>query len=169
MVVWFLILVRSCILHELEAFLFQLSKSEYDFLISQFVTSKKSGKSGVRKMLKLCSLAGLPVPHFEEYQSGFLVEFRKDIYTEEYLRKLGLNERQIKVVMYVKENDKIANQEYQVICETSNRTATRDLTELVSLKIFQQIGTTGKGTKYVLRRQRRNKHAIKTPKGIVYE
>ena len=29
--------------------------------------------------------------------------FRKDVYTEEYLLKLGLNERQVKAVMYVKE------------------------------------------------------------------
>jgi len=33
-----------------EDFMFQLSKSEYDFLISQFVTSKKSGSGGIRKM-----------------------------------------------------------------------------------------------------------------------
>jgi len=33
-----------------EDFMFQLSKSEYDFLISQFVTSKKSGRGGARKM-----------------------------------------------------------------------------------------------------------------------
>ncbi len=32
-----------------EDFMFQLSKSEYDFLISQFVTSKKSGKYGKKK------------------------------------------------------------------------------------------------------------------------
>ena len=91
------------------------------------------------------------------------MEFRKDIYTQEYLREIGLNERQIKAVMYVKENDKIANQEYQVICETSNRKATRNLTELVSLKIFQQIGTTGKGTRYVLRRHKDAKCATNTP------
>jgi len=30
-----------------EDFMFQLSKSEYDFLISQFVTSKKSGRGGI--------------------------------------------------------------------------------------------------------------------------
>jgi len=30
--------------------MFQLSKSECDFLISQFVTSKKSGRGGMRKM-----------------------------------------------------------------------------------------------------------------------
>jgi len=27
-------------------------------------------------------LADIPEPHFEEYQSGFLVEFRKNIYTK---------------------------------------------------------------------------------------
>ena len=32
-----------------EDFMFQLSKSEYDFLISQFVTSKKSGRGGPLK------------------------------------------------------------------------------------------------------------------------
>jgi len=31
-------------------FMFQLSESEYESLISQFVTSKKSGRGGVRKM-----------------------------------------------------------------------------------------------------------------------
>ena len=58
----------------------------------------------------------------------------------------------------------MTNKESQVICVTSNRTATRDLTELVSLKIFQQIRTTGKGTKYVLRSQKDAKGATKTPK-----
>lgn len=38
----------------------------------------------------------------EEKFGGFLVEFRKDLYTEEYLKELGLNERQIKAVMYVR-------------------------------------------------------------------
>jgi len=38
--------------------------------------------------------------------------FRKDIYTEEYLRKLGLNERRIKTMMYVKEKGNITNRGY---------------------------------------------------------
>jgi len=87
------------------------------------------------------------------------VTFYKDKWNEETLRKLGLNQRQIKAVMYVKRNDRISNQEYQVICETSNRTATGDLTKLVSLNILQQIGTTGKGTKYILRRHKDTKDA----------
>ena len=120
---------------------------------------------GTLKIVEQCLENGLPEPDFKAENSVMTVTFYKDKWTEENLKKRGLNDRQIKAVIYVKENGKITNQEYQVICETSNRTATRGLTELVSLKIFQQIGTTGKGTKYVLRRHKDDKDAIKTPKG----
>jgi len=63
-------------------------------------------------MRTACRNADLPEPQFEEYQ-GFRVIFQKDVYTEEYLKKLGLNERQIKAVMYVKEKRKITNKEYR--------------------------------------------------------
>ncbi len=69
----------------------------------------------------------------------------------------------------MKEKGRITNREYQEICNTSERTATRDLTDLVSKEILEQIGITGKGTSYVLktpqRRQREQKDATKTPKG----
>lgn len=48
--------------------------------------------------------AGLPEPEYKEELGGFSVYFYKDIYTEENLRKMGLNERQIKAVLYVKDN-----------------------------------------------------------------
>lgn len=112
--------------------------------------------SGIQRMIADCVKAGLPEPVFEEKYGGFAITFSKNIFTQSYLKELGLNEREVKAVMYVKEKGKITNREYQEICETSNRTATRDLTELVSLEIFQQIGITGKGTKYILRRQRRH-------------
>ena len=105
--------------------------------------------SGIEKMINYCKEAGVPEPVFEEYQ-GFRVIFRKGIFNEEYLRRLGLNERQIKAVLYVKENGKITNKEYQEVSNTIKRTASRDLAELVSLKIFEQIGTKGKGTEYIL-------------------
>ncbi len=119
--------------------------------------------SGIEKMQKYCLNAGLPEPIFEEYQ-GFQVVFRKDIYNEDYLHSLNLNERQIKAVMYVKKNGNITNKEYQEVCNTSERTSSRDLAELVSSGLFEQIGITGKGTAYSLRRQRRHNDAIKTPK-----
>jgi|GEM_PF-2079353 len=37
------------------------------------------------------------------------------VYTEENLRKMGLNERQIKAVMYVNEKERITNKEHQEI------------------------------------------------------
>ncbi len=114
--------------------------------------------SGIEKIQKYCIDAGLPEPTFEEYQ-GFQVVFKKDVYDEEYLRSLNLNERQIKAVMYVKEKGQITNKEYQEVCSTSNRTASRDLVNLVSLGLLEQIGITGKGTVYILRRHKDAKDA----------
>ncbi len=118
--------------------------------------------------------AGLPEPRFEEYQ-GFRVIFNKDIYTEEYLRKFGLNERQIKAVMYVKEKGRITNKEYQELVNTTKKTATRDMIDLVEKEVLDQVGITGKGTYYVLRSQRGHKGDIKGTndnqfaKGITYK
>ena len=106
--------------------------------------------SGIEKIQQHCFDAGLPEPIFEEYQ-GFQVVFGKDVYDEEYLRSLNLNERQIKAVMYVKEKGQITNKEYQKVCATSKRTASRDLLDLVSSGFFKQIGTTGTGTAYILK------------------
>ncbi len=53
--------------------------------------------------------------------------------------------------MYVKEKGKITNRECKKICNASERTATRDLSSLVSREILEQIGITGKGTEYILR------------------
>ncbi|VVB85096.1 Uncharacterised protein [uncultured archaeon] len=105
--------------------------------------------SGIEKMRKACRIAELPDPVFEEYQ-GFRVIFRKDIYTVEYLHSQGLNERQVKAVTYVKEKGKITNKEYQELSGVSKPMATIDLKELVEKKVLEKIGTTGRGTGYIL-------------------
>ncbi|MCD6449028.1 MAG: hypothetical protein J7L34_00790 [Thermotogaceae bacterium] len=94
--------------------------------------------------------AGLPEPEFKEEMGGFSVYLRKDIYTEEYLRKLNLNERQIKAVMYVKEKGKITNREYQELTGISRQMATIDLRQLVEKGIFTKIGKAGAGIAYRL-------------------
>jgi ATP-dependent DNA helicase RecG len=101
-------------------------------------------------MLKYCREAGLPEPVFEEYQ-GFRVIFRKSIYNEKYLRELGLNERQIEAFFYVKEKGLITNKEYQELCKVKERLATKELKDLVIKEIFNKIGTTGKGTYYIIK------------------
>ncbi|NIM15803.1 MAG: hypothetical protein GTO45_27750 [Candidatus Aminicenantes bacterium] len=100
-------------------------------------------------MCKACSEVGLPEPHFEEYQ-GFRVTFRRDIFTEEYLRNLGLNERHIKALKYAKEKGKITNKDYQIINSVSRQTATLELGELTNKRILERVGSVGKGTIYQL-------------------
>ncbi|HPO89688.1 MAG TPA: ATP-binding protein [Victivallales bacterium] len=107
--------------------------------------------SGIERMSKALKEAKLPQLEIEANPSDFTLLFYKDIYTEENLRKMGLNERQIKAVMYVKEKGRITNKEYQELNIVSKRTATRDLENLLKREIVQQIGTTGKGTEYILK------------------
>jgi len=76
---------------------------------------------------------------------------RKDYYTEERLKEIGLNDRQIKAVMYVKEEGKIINKEYQEINGVIKKTASRDLGVLIDKRILEKVGSTGKGTHYIMK------------------
>ncbi|MEO0094994.1 MAG: ATP-binding protein [candidate division WOR-3 bacterium] len=106
--------------------------------------------SGIGRILNDMKEAKLPEPEFKEEMGGFSVYFRKDIYTEEYLRKMGLNERQIKAVMYVKEKGKITNREYREIFNLSDEGARLDLMNLVKNQIFKIVGK-GRNAHYVIR------------------
>jgi ATP-dependent DNA helicase RecG len=100
-------------------------------------------------MTEYCQLAGLPKPNYQYEDSDFTVEFRKDIYYPEFLMSLGLNERQIKAVLYTKENERITNNEYQEINKVSKSTASRELLELsTTYNLLSREGSTGVGTYY---------------------
>ena len=105
---------------------------------------------GTIKIIEACKEAGLPEPVLKEEQGGFLSKIFKDLFTEEQLKKLGLNKRQIKSVEYVKKNGRITNKEYQAVCKVSRVTATRDLMDLVDKNILQSSETKGAGSFYVL-------------------
>ena len=105
---------------------------------------------GTVRIIETCKEAGLPEPELTERDGGFLVTLFKDNLTEEQLLKLGLNERQIKAVQYVKERRKITNKEYQEINDISNRTATNELKELVEKFGLLGMSGAGAGTFYEL-------------------
>lgn len=84
----------------------------------------------------------------EEYQGGFRVVVYKDVYSEEKLKKLGFNSRQIRAVQFVKENAQITNAEYQNIFGVARRTATRDLNELVEKGMLKSSEKKGAGAYY---------------------
>lgn len=93
------------------------------------------------------------------------VEFRtilpRDVFTEEALSKMGLNERQLMAVKYVKEKGQITNKEYQENFGLKKRQATDDLMGIEEKRVFAKIGTTGRGTYYVLRGAKGAKGTLK--------
>ncbi len=106
--------------------------------------------SGTLKIISTCQEAGLPDPEIIEQDGGILVTLFKNKYSTDQLQKLGLNERQVKAVLYVVENGNITNSQYQKLTNTSKPTATRDLRELESKGILINKGTKGSSSKYEL-------------------
>lgn len=106
---------------------------------------------GMDKMRNLCIEAKIPLPQLSCKGNDFWTVFRKDIYNKEDLSKLGLSDRQIKAVLYVKEHGRITNKEYQAIDKTSERTASRELSELIKANLLEQGGSFGAGSFYKLK------------------
>lgn len=105
---------------------------------------------GTIKIIDTCKQADLPEPEMIELDGGFSITLFKDNITFEKLTKLGLNDRQIKAVLILKERGKITNKEYQEMNETTERTASRDLSDLVEKGIIKSSGVKGAGAFYTL-------------------
>lgn len=108
--------------------------------------------SGTLEMIEQCRAEGAPEPEFVLIRN---VEFRtilaRDVYTEDALAKLGLNERQIKAVNFVKEHGQITNKEYVKLTSIASRQALTDLKGLVEKKVFSAVGK-GRSARYSLRK-----------------
>jgi len=97
--------------------------------------------SGIKRMETSMKEAGLPVPVFKEEFDGFSVYLRKDLYSIERLRAMGLNERQMKIVSAMKEKAEITLSDTRKIFDrVTEKTLYRDLQELVSKGILEQFG-----------------------------
>jgi predicted HTH transcriptional regulator len=113
---------------------------------------EKAG-SGTQRMIELCRDAGLPEPGFETRQGSFVLTLWRDWLTDDVLVGLSLNERQRQAVRLVRTTGKVLNSEYQKAFAVSKPTASRDLEELVALGLLSRVGTTGRGTHYILNRK----------------
>jgi ATP-dependent DNA helicase RecG len=105
---------------------------------------------GTIKIIETCKQANLPEPEMVELDGGFSITLFKDNVSPEKLSILGLNDRQVKAVLMVKEKGKITNSEYQEILGVARRTATRDLAELVEKGILKSSESKGAGSFYEL-------------------
>ena len=107
---------------------------------------------------RLCPTGGIgdeqhaPEPEFVLIRNR---EFRtilpRDYLTEQFLNRMGLSDRQSKAVKFVKEHGRITNKEYQENFGLKKRQASDDLKELENIGVIKKVGTTGRGTYYVVR------------------
>jgi len=107
--------------------------------------------SGIQRILDDCQNNGFPPPQFNELDHGFQVILYKDAFTDEFLQKKGINERQRKAIAYVKEKGKITNKEYRKLTGLSDEGARMDLNKLIKFGIFQLRGE-GRTTHYILKK-----------------
>jgi ATP-dependent DNA helicase RecG len=62
-----------------------------------------------------------------------------------------LNARQVQAVEFIRAKGKITNSEFQILASIKKRQATADLNDLEQRQIISRVGTTGKGTHYILK------------------
>ena len=105
--------------------------------------------TGTIEMVRRCVEWGLPEPEFEFTGTSLIVTFRKTELTDEFLRIFGLNERQIKIVKYLKEREFVTSSEYEKMFGITDRQARIDLSQLISQGLISKVGK-ARLTKYRL-------------------
>lgn len=106
--------------------------------------------SGTLDMIELCRAADLPPPEFRQEQGQVVQTIWRHWLTATKLAELGLDNRQREVIRHVHVEGRIGNMEYQRLFSASKPTASRELEQLRSMGVLAKVGTTGKGTHYVL-------------------
>jgi predicted HTH transcriptional regulator len=110
---------------------------------------------GTRNVVKWCRVAGLPVPKFDPAENRFRVIIWRNWLTDDRIKGLHLNERQVNTIHILKSNLRITNAEYQKLNDVSRATAKRDLDEMVKLGLLKLEGA-GRSAHYRLTGNRLN-------------
>lgn len=107
--------------------------------------------SGTTRIADELKAAGMPAPEFTSDQWNFRVAFNKKRFSErKSIQKLGLTERQTKIIEFLLINVEISNAQYQEVAKVSKATATRELRNLTSQGILESVGQGGASTRYRL-------------------
>jgi len=104
---------------------------------------------GTSNVVKWCREAGLPDPKFDSSENHFRVTIWRNWLTDDRIKTLHLNERQVKTIQYLKSNLFISNNEYQRLNDISRATAKRDLDEMVKIGFLKLEGA-GRSAHYTL-------------------
>ncbi len=110
---------------------------------------EKAG-TGTTDMIDDCRKAGLPEPDFEQRGPYFVTTIWRVWLTEAVMDELDLTVQERNLVSLLKAQGSISNKEYQKAFKVSKSTASRHLDALVDKGVLSRIGSTGKGTYYVI-------------------
>ena len=109
--------------------------------------------TGTLMMIRESLAHALPEPDFTQRGGEFTITLWRDWLTADVLAKLQLNNRQRQSVLIIKTSERLSNLDYQKTFGVSKPTASRDLEDMVRKGVLEKIGTTGKGTHYILDRK----------------
>jgi len=104
---------------------------------------------GTLDIINECKEWDIAEPEFEDTGTAMIVTFRKSVFTPEVLAKLGLNERQMRAMEYLRKNKKITNKEYSTMNKIGRVYAFRELSDLVKKGLLRQVGK-GRGSCYIV-------------------
>jgi ATP-dependent DNA helicase RecG len=107
---------------------------------------------GVDQMMRAMATAGLEPPTFENRGTSFWVTLkgRPIRRAASDLVRLGLNERQIEAIGYLRSHGRLTNREFQTEFGVSERTALYDLQGLAEAGVILPVSS-GRGRYYILK------------------
>ncbi len=115
--------------------------------------------AGVARMRLLMEEAHLPSPEWHETETGVRLILRGPkgvplsafVTDPESLARLGLNERQVQIVLGLSERGRLTSRECQELCpQVSAETLRRDLADLITRGLILKVGES-RATYYILR------------------
>jgi len=114
---------------------------------------------GTLKIINEYIQCGLPEPAIELMSGGIAVTLYKNFYAEEVLKTYNLNSRQFEALLLWRDKGFITTGAYKDYFNLSDRTALRDLTLLVEIKLLITNGDK-KSTKYLYKKNLADKCRI---------
>nr|WP_319372375.1 ATP-binding protein [uncultured Methanobacterium sp.] len=103
--------------------------------------------TGIKRIMDSMKEANLVEPVFKEEMGGFSVYILKNVYDKSYFQEQGLNERQIRIMMYVMDKGSIRIEDcFKVSPAVGERTHQRDLNILIERQLLVKRG----GSKNIL-------------------
>lgn len=106
--------------------------------------------TGTLMMIQESIEHALPEPDFGQQPGEFVTTLWRDWLTAQVLAGLNLNDRQNAVIPHLKISRQITNAEYRQLTGATDRTAARDLEDLVNKGLLTKTAKTGRSTAYRL-------------------